>query len=104
MIEKPAAENQREFAHPPSLQVIADIARMLDRDVRVIDQRLTISDHRVTGDTQRQGAVIHPVRVLRKAIALDAPVVESINAAPRIEHTDVMHPSQPNWPTVARPG
>jgi hypothetical protein len=73
MIEMPVAENDREFPHAFALELVADIAGTLDRDVRVVDQRLAIGDYCVAGDTQRQGAVIHPVRVFRKAIALMRP-------------------------------
>jgi hypothetical protein len=35
---------------------------MLDRHVRVVDQRLVAVDDRVAGDAERERAVVDPVR------------------------------------------
>ena len=91
VIEMPVAENNGELPHALVLEGLADVACMLDRDVRVVDDRLGISDHGVARDAERQRSVVHPVRALRKAIAINASVVEGENAFGGTKHAHVVH-------------
>src|SRR5262245_7918272 len=91
----PVAEHDRERPHPVALQGRADEARVLDRDVCVVDERLVAVDDGVAGDPQRERSVVDPVRAVRVAIAVDPPVVERVNPLGRPEHADSMHGRRP---------
>ena len=70
---------------PSASRACADEAGVLDRHVRVVDQRLVAVDDRVAGDAERQRAVIDPVGAVGEAVALDAPVVEGADAVGRMQ-------------------
>ena len=91
VVEMPVAEHDHEARDALGLERVADEAGVLDRDVRVVDQRLVAVDDRVAGDAERQRAVVDPVRALGEAVALDAPVVEGDDPVGRVKHAHVVH-------------
>ena len=52
VVEVLVAEHDDEAPHALGLQRLADEARVLDRDVRVVDERLVAVDDRVAGDAE----------------------------------------------------
>jgi hypothetical protein len=58
---------------------------VLDRHVRVVDQRLAVVYYRVAADAERQRSVVDPVRAVGEAISLDPPVVEGEDVLRRAE-------------------
>ena len=80
VVEMPVAEDDGEVLAPSSSSNFTDAACMLDRDVRVVDQRGVTRDDRVARDPQRERAVVHPVRPGVESIAVHAAVVERVHA------------------------
>src|SRR5207342_466920 len=91
VIEMPVAENNGELTHALVLEDLANVTRMLHRDVRVVDDRLVISDDGIARNAERQRSVIHPVRAFAKPIAINASVVESEDSFGRVKYPHVVH-------------
>jgi hypothetical protein len=68
-----------DHGDPRGVELLADPPRAVDRQVRVIDQRLATVDDRVAGDAQLERAIVEPVRLIVLALAL-ASVVEGEDA------------------------
>ena len=74
------------FADALLLENLAYAARVRDRYVRVIDNRLAIGHHGVARNAEGQRSVVHPVWARGVAITLDASVVEGENAFGGAKH------------------
>jgi PIN domain nuclease of toxin-antitoxin system len=64
VIEVLVAEHDDEAPDAVGLERLAEEPGVLGRHVRVVDERLVAVDDRVAGDSQRQGPVVDPVRVV----------------------------------------
>ena len=85
MVEMPVAEHDRKSAHASGLQLGPDEAGMVDRNMRVVDQRLVALDQRIAGNAERQRAIVDPVGPFGKPVVFDAAVIEGEDAAGRVE-------------------
>jgi hypothetical protein len=76
VVDVPVAEDDGD---PRGTELLADPSRAVDRQVRVIDQRLVTVDDRVAGDAQLKRAIVQPVLLIVLALAF-ASVVEGEDA------------------------
>jgi hypothetical protein len=88
VVEMPVAEQDGDLLDTAFPERPPDEAAALDRDVRVVDQRLAPRQQRVARDPERDRPLIDPVRLLGEAVPLDPSLVEGEDVRSRLQNAD----------------
>jgi hypothetical protein len=90
VVEVPMAQHDRDVPHAVGLQQRPDAARVVDGDVRVVDDGLVAGHDRVARDPERERSLVDPVRLRGEAMAGDPAVIEGVDVGGRTEDPQVL--------------